>query len=303
MMKPLSVGNVVSAGLRIYRHNFGKYFRIAFLGYLWMFAPIVIFTVAVAAIASTIIGQNSGSIGLYVLILVVGIVALAYSSARFSAMSGLLARLAYKEVNEQPETVAEASRHTKPRMWNFWIAGILNALILFAAGIAISIVLSIASAIIGAIAGQDGLTLSVIAMVVMVIIAILCLLQLVGRLFLFELPLAVEDNVKAGGSIGKSWEISKGAVGRIQLILFVSFLITIPLFIVTNIISSIAQAIIGGVLGNISPELASVALIVLFVASGLISGSIMIPYWQSIKAVIYHDLKVRREGMGLDLRK
>ena len=41
-MKPLSVGNVVSAGLRIYRDNFKKYFWLAFVGYLWFYIPIVI---------------------------------------------------------------------------------------------------------------------------------------------------------------------------------------------------------------------------------------------------------------------
>lgn len=302
-MKPLSVGNVVSAGLRIYRDNFGKYFRIAFLGYLWMFAPIIIFTVALVAIISTALGQSSGNIGLYVLILVIGIVALAYSSARFAAMSGLLARLAYKEVNEQPETVAEASRHTKPRMWNFWIAGIITFLIGFAAAIAYLIVYGLVLFIIGFIAGQDAVGLPILVIVLMLIFGILGFFWLSSRLFLFELPLAVQEDVRAGGSVGKSWEISRGAVSRIQLILLVSFLITIPLFIVTNIISSIVQAIIGGVLGSTSPEVASVVLIILFVASTLISGSIMIPYWQSIKAVIYYDLKVRREGMGLDLRK
>jgi hypothetical protein len=29
----------------------------------------------------------------------------------------------------------------------------------------------------------------------------------------------------------------------------------------------------------------------------------MIPFWQSIKAVVYYDLRVRREGMGMNLRK
>lgn len=33
-MKPLGVGNVVSAGLRIYRDNFKKYYRLAFIAYL-----------------------------------------------------------------------------------------------------------------------------------------------------------------------------------------------------------------------------------------------------------------------------
>ena len=33
-MKPLSVGNVISAGLRIYRDNFKNYYRLALIGSL-----------------------------------------------------------------------------------------------------------------------------------------------------------------------------------------------------------------------------------------------------------------------------
>ncbi len=29
----------------------------------------------------------------------------------------------------------------------------------------------------------------------------------------------------------------------------------------------------------------------------------LLPFWQTIKAVIYYDLRTRREGMGLELRK
>ena len=66
-MKPLTVGNVVSAGLRIYRDRFLEYFRIAFIGYLWILVPI-------------------------------------YGWAKFAAMNGLIARLTFGEVTEKPET-------------------------------------------------------------------------------------------------------------------------------------------------------------------------------------------------------
>ena len=39
-MKSLSIGNIVSAGLRIYRDHFSDYFRLAFIGYLWIIVPV-----------------------------------------------------------------------------------------------------------------------------------------------------------------------------------------------------------------------------------------------------------------------
>ncbi|GFZ94066.1 hypothetical protein [Okeania sp. KiyG1] len=36
---------------------------------------------------------------------------------------------------------------------------------------------------------------------------------------------------------------------------------------------------------------------------GLLSNVFLLPFWQAIKAVVYYDLRTRREGMGLQLRK
>ncbi|BAZ86107.1 hypothetical protein NIES806_23170 [Dolichospermum compactum NIES-806] len=41
---------------------------------------------------------------------------------------------------------------------------------------------------------------------------------------------------------------------------------------------------------------------VVYLLSLLIGGTFVMPFWQSIKAVIYYDLRSRREGLGLQLR-
>ena len=51
-----------------------------------------------------------------------------------------------------------------------------------------------------------------------------------------------------------------------------------------------------------NPSLATIA-IILYILIALAGGAFMVPFWQAIKAVIYYDLRVRREGMGIDLRK
>jgi hypothetical protein len=89
---PLSVGNVVSASLRIYRDHFKSYFGLAFVASLWLLVPI-------------------------------------YGWAKYSAISALISRLAFGEVREKPETVSDARREVNPRMWSFLGAGILTFLI------------------------------------------------------------------------------------------------------------------------------------------------------------------------------
>ncbi|MEN9565144.1 MAG: hypothetical protein RLZZ69_340 [Cyanobacteriota bacterium] len=266
-MKSLSVGNIVSAGLRIYRDNFKNYFKSAFLGYLWIFVPV-------------------------------------YGWAKYSAMMGMIARLAYQEVAEQPETITEAQRHVQPRMWDFLVAGILVGLIIFVAIIPFSII----AGILGALAGfviDRGSAIGMVAGVLLIIFAVLLLifglLWLVSRLFLVELPLAVEENITATSTISRSWGLTKGSVGRIQLVVFIGFLISVPILLVTNIVSFIFQIIIGAGLEN-APSLAAIGGI-LSILVAFAGGALMIPFWQSIKAVVYYDLRIRREGMGMKLRK
>ncbi len=266
-MKPLSVGNVVSAGLRIYRDNFKKYFQLAFVGYLWVLVPI-------------------------------------YGWAKYTAMMGLVARLAYGEAAEQPEAVRDAQRHIKPKMWSFLVAAILVSLIIFGAIIPYSIIVGIVSALGGAIFGR-GSVIGTVAMILISIAAVLFFIfgfiWLVSRLFLIELPLGVEENITATSTISRSWELTKGSVGRIQLVVFVGFLISIPIVLVSNIASLILQAVIGAGLQN-APGFAAIGGI-LYVLLTFAAGALMIPFWQAIKAVVYYDLRVRREGMGINLRK
>ncbi|MEO1801116.1 MAG: DUF975 domain-containing protein, partial [Cyanobacteria bacterium J06629_2] len=108
-MKPLSVGNVVSAGLRIYRDNFKKYYRLALIGSLWGIIPI-------------------------------------YGWAKFYAQQALIARLAYGEVTETPESVQDANRFIKGRMWSFLGAAILVSLRFFLAYILGAIAIFIVTA-------------------------------------------------------------------------------------------------------------------------------------------------------------
>ena len=115
---PLSVGNVVSAGLRIYRDRFRLYYGLAFNAYAWLLIPI-------------------------------------YGWAKFSAIPGQIARLAFYEVSETPETASEARSYVDPRMWTFFWSGLLVSLIIVGAVFGGAIALGIVTVSIAAIVGQQ----------------------------------------------------------------------------------------------------------------------------------------------------
>ncbi len=77
----------------------------------------------------------------------------------------------------------------------------------------------------------------------------------------------------------------------------VAFFVTLPLVFVLNYIPSLflikleQGTVIYGIVYFIS------------LIGSLVGGAFIMPFWQALKAVLYLDLRTRREGLGLQLRK
>jgi hypothetical protein len=262
---PLSVGNVVSAGLRIYRDHFKSYFGLAFVAYLWLLVPI-------------------------------------YGWAKYSAISAMISRLAFGEVRENPETVSDARSEVNPRMWSFLWAGILTSLIFLGVSLVGAIAIGILAGGAAVIFGQNGTLVSVLLTVVAVIAFLIIYIRIISRLLIIELPLAIENDVNASSAIARSWQLTKGSVGRIQWIVFVAILVSLPL---TTIVPGIFGAIVGSILPAFLDPTSGLFLIVSNLLNLPVSfgcGALVTPFWQAIKAIIYYDLRSRKEGLGLEIR-
>lgn len=260
-IQPLSVGDVVSAGVRIYRSNLKRYLILVFRSYLWIFVPI-------------------------------------YGWAKSAEIIARISRLAYQELINQPETLTEAERQTRPKLWNFFGAGLLLGLIFLGIYMALAIAFFILIGITAALTAASP-ALGIIGgllIVALSIVAIFIFIRVASRLFVYEVALAVEDQVDATTSLSRSWNLTKGSVGRIQLIWVVAFLIAL----IVNIPSQIIAAAIPTGDRTDSGVAAIAALLLIVVTLG--SSALVAPFWQVIKAVIYYDLRSRREGLGLELR-
>ncbi len=259
---PLSIGNVVSAGLRIYRDHFQSYFSLSAQAYLWILVPI-------------------------------------YGWAKYSAIAGLISRLAYREALESPEPISEARPIVERRMWGFFWQGILLFLIFFGFFLGVILAWGIIIGILSTSLGSNN-PLIILVGSLLGLVVLFAFIWLWSKLFIAPLPLAVEDNVTATGAIGRSWELTKGSVLRIQGVLFVAFLITIPLSIVFQIVITVVQGILALVL-TADSGLFFTANIIFSLAMSILSGALFLPFWQAIAGVIYYDLRARREGLGLNL--
>jgi len=265
-LRPLSVGNVVSAGLTLYRTHLKQYLGLSLKAHLWILVPV-------------------------------------YGWAKFSAISALISRLAFRELVNQPESVTAAQSQVNSKLWSFLIAAIWVGLILVGATIGLYIavvVLTLLLAAIGFGIGQNPIAMIVLTLlgVVLVVASLAALVWIYSRYIITELPLAIEENVSATTAIHRSWNLTKGFVLRVQGIVIVttliSILITLPIQIAARLISFRFQP-------DTAAESLNTLLLPLFIALSLASSTITMPYWQAIKAVLYHDLRNRQEGLDLQL--
>jgi len=267
----LSIPNVVSAGLRIYREHFQLYLGLAFKALLWSFVPI-------------------------------------YGWAKNYQIQALISRQVFKELVNEPESVSTTRTQVNNQLWSFWLAQLLIGLIAFGVNIGLSIVTFIVALISTTIMGgiaQDNPGLIILLGLLQVVVRLVTLaiyIWVYSRFFIAELPLAIENNMSSTSCIGRSWELTKGFVARIQLVILVAGLITAPIILLALVPLSF---MIPSLTNFSSPEALVSAIfsivfwIVILVA---VASTLMMPFWQAIKAVIYYDLRSRREGLGLQLR-
>jgi hypothetical protein len=301
---PLTIGNVVSAGFRLYRDRLGSYFGIAFISVLWAFVPLLVFVGAFGTIATAMEG-NTSTIVLGVL---VGIIIWVYGIAKSLANTALISRLAFRHLSDRPEAVSEARRFVMPRMWSFLWMQILVGLLLFVINIGLSIAQSLVNLAVSTVVQEF---ISLIINFIINIVFFVIYLWLYSHFFIPEVILAIEENTSSTGAISRSWNLASGSVWRIQGIVIITTLITLPLYIIAAlpILFALISAV-GGMAGMETVDSTSIlqtvftagaSVIVSIVLFGLIN-IFVIPLWQSIKAVIYYDLRSRREGIDLEIK-
>jgi hypothetical protein len=139
------------------------------------------------------------------------------------------------------------------------------------------------------------------------------LLRYAAAVFISELPVAVEGNNSSGlDGIGRSWQLTAPYVGRVMLILFVAFLITLPLTMLANSPAAVIYADLFSEMqrGMTDPTAISsmmnsskyALLNILSMVLSLLLELFLVPFYQAIKSVLYFDLRSRREGNDLGMR-
>jgi MFS family permease len=299
----LSIGNVVTTATTLYKSNFKRYFQVSFRATGWVLA-----LVGIAVVGSIIIGVIFGLTKSWLLPIPVGlglVVGSLYFLAKYATDRAVICRLAYQELIDAPETVAVATQQLSPRAWGFLRMGWLLSFYLFLVATIAYILLAFSAGIVGAIGIALKLPIENPLVIVLLALAILGLFLLwiviviryYAYWFIAELPLAIEQTRSANFSIGRSKQLSKTSTRRIALIITIAFLMTLPINAIGNLPGFIGQLMTRS--PDSSTQVTGGFLMFAGFLLNLIGELFVMPFWQTIKAIVYYDLRNRREGGDL----
>jgi hypothetical protein len=288
LIQPLSIGNVVNVAINLYRANFQLYLKLSLLAYLWLLVPV-------------------------------------YGWAKFWVNSALISRLAFCELMGQTESIKDARRYIKPRTWSFLLTAILLSVLLlitlilsfiltglFLAMTRMEQVIASFEPIADEVFVRNNVLIAIFFLIILLLILLFflaCLLAptlwLYSRFLIAELPLASESNINLITTLCRSWKLTKGYFWKIQLILIVCFFLFLPLEILlylgVELINFITSRLMAGLV-SAYPLIDSILMQMFSWAITLLNAVMLLPFFQLIKAVVYYNLRLRREGLGLRLR-
>ncbi|MCY7368921.1 MAG: hypothetical protein LH474_12300 [Chamaesiphon sp.] len=303
----LSIGNVVTTSITLYKSNFKRYFQVSLRATGWLLAILLVILVAGLIGGGLYAVTNSSLVAIPV---VIGwIVGTLYCSAKYATDRAVICRLAYQELIDAPETVAVATQQLIPRTWGFlrlnWLVSLYISLVaVIASFVLIIAVLIVAAAIIYGLKLPIENPVTIISIALAVIGALFLFIAILVRCYAYwfvaELPLAVEQTRSAHDSIGRSHQLISTVVGRVILIVTIAFLMLIPI----NTLGS-GPSFFGQLMASTSTDLGTQTIGGILMIGGLclnlLSELFIMPFWQIIKAIVYYDLRNRREGSDLTI--
>jgi hypothetical protein len=310
----LSVGNVVSTGVTLYKSNFQSYFLASLRAVGWVFLAML--AIVPILFVTNILGYVIGT-GLSVLLtILLWFGAFLYCFSKFAVNRAIISRMAYQQLINQPETLQVTTQRLASSNWKFLALAMWLGLFMFGVIILAFMFLlactRLGTFLISQIPGAVGALLAIGLALLGIIGFLLIIIRFYSAWFVAELPLAVEGQMGALDSIGRSRQLSTPFVSRILMVILVSFLVTLPLIALSNAPSlasygelmSQVQRISAGDMTAASSPLSSTYYLLQFlsVILSLLLELMAVPFWQSIKSVIYFDLRSRREGNDLQLR-
>lgn len=283
--RPLTIGEALDDGLRIYRETFTR---------VWLYALLAGVAWLPATFAANQMDPNDPSLTSVVLLFVTGIV---FTLSSFVFLSMLIARMQSIVAGDTMSFGAAAARGLR-RAPAYIVAGILYGLmIMLAMFMAIMITALIAGVLVGAFGMTDDAVLGPILIALIAILIALVPTAYLSITFYFYNYAAVLDGKGPFAALGYSVRLITGNWWRTAGILTIAvFIIGVAYIVVIVIAGAVEISTLTGTAlpGWIGPVLD-------YIIAPLFQV-LLLPLFYALPLAVYNDLKLRREGSDLAAR-
>lgn len=293
-MTQLSIQKTISTAFQIYRLRLGTFIKTSFYSHLWLllsnlgligayscfiYLPLLLF---VANLSAT---DSSGNNLLIILLSLVGGIIFTcltvFTASKGLRIQALIAWIASKELRNERETLQTANRQVK-RFWAFFLAQFYILLISLAFSLLAEVLSNIFPDVLAAIISLISLFINI---------------WMTVKFLFADIAIALR-NTTALDSLKYSFQLSQGFFWQITIIVICIYLILLPAYIIPllpflfGLFSALAQTpTIASDLSSFLVVLSSlIPLLIISFIGVIIVGILTIPLWQSVKAVIYHEL-------------
>ena len=221
-----------------------------------------------------------------------------------SIIIGLLIVTVSRTILGRKASLGDVWQRTRPRVWALIGQTLLIELILAViTAVFVAVAVGIGWALLGNViangASEDSAGTFVVAF--LVLLALLIVLGLAVFALMCKLCLApaalVLENIGVMEGISRSWTLTRGYFWRIVGIRLLSFIIV---FVASQIVSQGVSIVMQGLV-YAAPDMTLAILVASTLLSSLIQAAIL-PFDSAVVALMYTDLRMRSEGLDVELR-
>ncbi|WP_172192267.1 glycerophosphodiester phosphodiesterase [Actinomyces faecalis] len=217
-----------------------------------------------------------------------------------TVLTGLLIVVVSRSVLGRLATPGEVWQRTRSRVWALICQSLLTSFIVYGV-LAVGSTVTILAAFgmfgsAGASRSTGTTVLAVLAIVIMTLATLAATVFLWVRVSMAPAVLVLE-NVGVITAISRSWELTRQGFWRVLGVLALA-----------AIIANVALSVVSGVVGTLTTVLGTVLgafalLTALSALLGALLSAVVMPFSAAVTALTYIDLRMRREGLDVELRQ
>jgi len=284
ILRPLGFGEILDGAFTLYRRNLSLFLLTAAIPMLVLIAAFAVMGGGMFAAIADPTAAISGAVVLAgFLVFLVGALSLV-------VMWGALTRQSSQSYLGQPTSVGDGFRAGLRAFLPLLGSGIVVILAMLVVFIGVAIVMMVVAAAFGAL----GPTGAVLATVLMAVIWIAIYLGAIG-MFFAVIPAVVVEGKGPVEAVSRSFDLARGAVGKVVGLMVVTVLITyLP--------GMAVMALTGGFSSILDPQaVPSVGQMMTQQLLGLAVNVLTAPFMVSVIVLLYFDRRVRTEALDVQM--